>query len=68
MSAQMNAQILHSLNQLIRINSQMLKLQSEQLAVSTKRDKDSVKILNRLAQDMEKSFKHYRPSGKFPRF
>ena len=68
MSAQMNAQILHSLGQLIRINSQMLKLQSEQLASETKRGKDSVKNLNRLAQDMEKSFKHYRPSGKFPRF
>lgn len=34
MNAQTSAQILHSLNQLIRLNGQMLKLQSETMALT----------------------------------
>ena len=68
MTAQMSAQILHALNQLIRINSQVLKLQSERLASETKGAKDSARHFNRLSGDIEQTFKRYKISDRFPRF
>lgn len=68
MTAQMSAQLLHALNQLIRINSQILKLQSERLAVKTKHGKDSARHFNRLNRDIEQTFKRYKIHNRFPRF
>jgi len=42
MQAETSAQVLKSLAQLIRLNTQMLKLQSEQLAVNNKSSKEGV--------------------------
>ena len=41
-----NAQILHALNQLIKINGQLLKLQSRNLALENKNEKEQVRIFH----------------------
>ncbi len=63
MTAVTNSQILHALSQLIRINGQILKLQSETLAEKNKHSKDSARHFNRINQELAASFKGYR--GKF---
>ena len=68
MTAQMSAQILHALNQLLRVNSQILKLQSERLAHETKGGKDSTRHFNRMNHDIEQTFEQYKVSNRFPRF
>lgn len=67
-SAQTNAEILHALNQLIKLNGQMLKLQSEQLAVRNKEDKDSVRHFQRVRSDVGNSAKTYQADLSFPKF
>ncbi len=52
MSAVTNSQILHALSQLIRINGQMLKLQSEAFASQNKQGKESVGRFEEINQDM----------------
>lgn len=42
MNTQVNAQILHTLNQLLKVNGQILKLQSEMFALKNKEGKESV--------------------------
>lgn len=56
MQAETSAEILRSLSQLIRLNTQMLKLQSEQFGMSNKAGKDSVGNFQKLNQDFGKSF------------
>lgn len=56
MSAQTGAQILHSLNRLIKLNSRMLKLQGQQLAYNNKRGKDSAVHFNRINGDVGRGF------------
>lgn len=68
MNAQMSAQILHSVNQLIKVNGQMLKLQSETLAFNNKRDKDSTAGFNKTSDDFKGSMMEYKPNYSFPRF
>lgn len=53
MTAQTNAQILHTANQSLRMQSQSMKLESERLALENKREKDRV----RKYQDMNKKLK-----------
>lgn len=67
-NAQTNAQILHSLNQLIKVNGQMLKLQGESLAVVNKRGKDSSEIFNKSNNDLRESMKGFTPNSRFPKF
>ncbi len=67
-SAQTNAEILHTLNQLLKINGQMLKLQSEQLAVKNKEEKDSVRHFQRVRTDVKSSNKNYQANLSFPKF
>ena len=68
MTAQMSAQILHILNQILRVNAQILRLQSEQFAYGNKKGKDHAKHFNQLNQDIEKSFQFFEISHRFPRF
>lgn len=56
MQAETSAQILGSLSQLIRLNTQMLKLQSEQFGMNNKSGKDSVGNFQKLNNDFGKSF------------
>ena len=67
-TAQTNAQILHALNQLIKVNGQMLKLQGESLAISNKTDKDSARGFNKATKDLKKSMKSYKTDFQFPKF
>ena len=68
MSAVTSSQILHALSQLIRINGQMLKLQSEAFASQNKLGKDSARHFEAVNQDMGKiSIKHVLEK-KLPQF
>lgn len=68
MNAETNAQILHTLNQLLRINGQMLKLQSETLAMNNKQGKDSVHSHKKVKTDMTSSLTGFRGDFSFPKF
>jgi hypothetical protein len=61
-----NAQILHTLNQLLRVNGQMLKTLSENLAYTTKGGKDSVLHYNQLNRDIGRSFNDFKGDFKTP--
>lgn len=60
MQAETSAQILRSLSQLIRLNTQMLKLQSEQLGMNNKIGKESVGNFQRVNQDLGRSFQSFK--------
>lgn len=60
MQAETSAQILRSLAQLIRLNTQMLKMQSEQFAMHNKMGKDSVGNFQKLNQDFGRSFQGFK--------
>jgi len=63
-----NAAILHTLNQLLRVNGQMLKTLSESLAFANKGGKDSVLHYNQVNRDMGKSLKDFNADFKTPIF
>ena len=63
-----NAAILHTLNQLLRVNGQMLKTLSENLAFANKGGKDSVLHYNQVNRDMQKSLKEFNGDFKTPNF
>ncbi len=63
-----NAAILHTLNQLLRINGQMLKLQSEGLAFSNKGKKESVLHYHQVNQNMGNALKDFKGDFKTPSF
>jgi len=68
MNAQMSAQILHSVNQLIKVNGQMLKMQSESLAFANKQDKDSTAGFNKTSSDFRNSVMRFKPNYSLPKF
>ena len=67
MSVETNAQILNALSQLIRLNAQILKLQTTQIANQNKNRKDNVKIHKKINRDLYKSFENYKPNLKLRR-
>jgi ribosomal protein L14 len=68
MNAEVNAQILHTLNQLLRVNGQILKLQSETLALNNKEGKDSIAGHQKLKSDMKTSLTGFKGNFNLPRF
>lgn len=68
MQAETSAQILRSLAQLIRLNTQTLKLQSEQLAMSNKASKESVGNFQRVSRDFGNGFANFKPEMGLVRF
>lgn len=68
MNAQMSAQVLHSINQLIKVNGQMLKMQSESLAFTNKQDKDQTAGFNKTSKDLRGGMNEFKPNYTFPRF
>ncbi len=66
--AEMSAQILRSLAQLIRLNTQTLKLQSEQLALNNKTSKESVANYQRVSRDLGSGFSGFKPEMGLVRF
>ena len=55
-----NAQILHALNQLIKINGQLLKLQGQKLAVENRNQKEEVKNFMRDTQGLKNRPVHFQ--------
>ena len=68
MQAETSAEILRSLSQLIRLNTQMLKLQSEQIAMTNKSAKDGVVGFQKINQDIGAGFSKFKPDMKFVSF
>lgn len=68
MQAETSAEILRSLSQLIRLNTQMLKLQSEQLAMSNKTSKEGVANFQKLNRDIGTGFSRFKPQMNLVRF
>lgn len=68
MQAETSAEILRSLSQLIRLNTQMLKMQSEQFAMHNKMGKDSVGNFQRVNQDLGRSFQDAKPEMGLVKF
>lgn len=68
MQVEMSAQILKSLAQLIRLNTQTLKLQSEQFAYSNKHAKDGVANFQKIDQDLGSGFSKLNPDMRLERF
>ena len=68
MQAETSAQILRSLSQLIRLNTQILKLQSEQFGMQNKAGKESVSNFQKVNSDLGKSFSNLNPEMKLIKF
>lgn len=68
MQAEVSAHILNSLAQLIRVNTQMLKLQSEELAMNNKTSKEGVAQYQKISQDLGSGFSNFNPDMKLTRF
>lgn len=68
MQAETSAEILRTLSQLIRLNTQMLKLQSEQIAMANKSAKDNVAGFQKINQDLGAGFSTFKPDMKFVSF
>ena len=54
-----NAQILHAINQLIKINGQLLRLQSRELALENKNEKEQVRNFHAGHKSLMKGFKSF---------
>ena len=67
-AATTNAEILKSLSQLIRLNSQMLKLQGERLAYENRIGKSKVASYQKITTDLESGFKKFKPRLRLPKF
>ena len=65
---QTNAAILHTLNQLLKVNGQMLKLQSESLALNNKATKESNYQFQKITNDLGSSFKSFEATFGTPKF
>jgi hypothetical protein len=68
MQAETSAEILKSLSQLIRLNTQMLKLQSEQLAFTNKQSKAGVANFQKISHDLGSGFSNFNPNLNLMRF
>ena len=53
-----NAQILHALNQLIKVNGQLLKIQSGKLALENKNEKEKINNLKEESEGLHAGFKN----------
>lgn len=63
-----NAMILESVNQLIRVQSQSLKMQSEQLAMLNRQDKHSISAYQEVDKAIGGAFKNFKRQDKLVRF
>lgn len=68
MQAETSSQILRSLSQLIRLNTQVLKLQSEQFAAMNRSNKENVSSFQRVNSDFGKSFQNFPSDMSLARF
>jgi len=67
-NAQTNAAVLHTLNQILRINGQLLKLHSEQFAMANKGGKESAYHYKKVNSDIGMSLRGFKGEFKTPKF
>lgn len=68
MAVESNAMLLQSVNQLIRLQSQSLKLQGEQFAVVNRQGKQSASSFEQINKDLGHGFEKFKPSDSFMKF
>lgn len=68
MQAETSAEILRTLSQLVRLNTQILKLQSESLAMNNKNSKEAVSNFQKVNRDLGSGFSNFKPDMGFIRF
>ncbi len=68
MTAQVNAKILHTLNQLLKVNGQILKLQSEQLAITNKSSKDESSHYKSVTNALSRGLNNFNGDFNLPKF
>jgi hypothetical protein len=68
LNAATNAQVLHTMTQLLRVNAELLKMQGEQFALANKQDKDSVAHFNKVGRDVRSSLGGFKGNFAYPRF
>lgn len=68
MTAESNAKILSTLNQILKINGQILKIQSEHMAFANKKGKESVGNFNRINAEMKRGMRSFKGDLSLPRF
>ena len=68
MQAESNALLLQGVSQLIRLQNQSLKMQSEQFALKNKTEKDSVQTYQKVNRELDQAFKKLKIGGKLPKF
>ena len=67
MTAESNALILDSLNQLIKLQSQSLKMQGEELALRNKLEKSNVSSFQKVNRDLKSGFKSFKTTKGMPK-
>ena len=70
MAAVANAQILHAIVQLVKINSQMLKIQSEAFGLENRQGKEEVQHFNFINEELKRGIipTEYIVEDRMPRF
>lgn len=68
MQAQINSQILLTLNQILRMNAQLLKVQSADLAAKNREEKQDVMKFQRFSKEVATTSKAFTGSMSLPRF
>jgi hypothetical protein len=68
LSAATQAQVLHTMVQLLKVNGQLLKLQSEQFAMANMESKDSVTHFNRVNSDVKNNLTSFSGDFSLPKF
>ena len=63
-----NAMILESINQLIRLQSQSLKMQSEQLAMLNRQDKHNIAAYQEVDKGLGNAFKNFKQQDELVQF
>lgn len=68
MQAQINSQILLTLNQILRMNAQLLKIQSADLAAKNREEKQDVMKFHRFSKEVSITSKAFSGDLRLPKF
>ena len=68
MQAQVSSQILHTLNQILRMNAQLLKMQSADLAAKNREEKQNVMKFQRFSKEVSLTSKTFTGDLSLPKF
>lgn len=68
MQAQVSSQILHTLNQILRMNAQLLKMQSADLAAKNREEKQNVMKFQKFSKEVAITSKSFTGDLSLPKF